>query len=100
MNINPLKQIIPICQSETDTARPKEGSATSVSRLEEASFFANLFRVRPEDIAPFLWSKFYRIKQQERERKLRRVRKNARCAKAILHQPQHEPNSQERHCSD
>ena len=95
MSINPLKQIMMFCQNDSDASQVKEPSSNDVSRLEEASFFVNLFRVRAEDVAPFLWGKFYKEQQKRRERKMRRVNKKRSCSKAVLHKRQHEPDDQE-----
>ena len=96
MQINPLKQIMALYKNEADSPRPKDSAAAQVNKFaEESTFFVNFFRVRAEDIAPFLWNRFYKDLQKKHKRKLRRVNKKNDCAKSVLHKRQHKTDDQD-----
>ena len=95
MQINPLRHLLSLYNNECDSVKPKDSAAAKASKLaEESTFFAHMFKVRPEDIAPLLWNRFHKDLQRKHKRKLRRVNKKKPSAESNLRKRDQEPDDQ------
>jgi len=70
---------------ENDTSSPSGTNSAKLSAFsEECSLFAHLFRVRPENMAPFLWTNNKELEKRYK-RTLRRVQKKKGCSEGLFH---------------
>ncbi|WP_330925582.1 hypothetical protein [Candidatus Sororendozoicomonas aggregata] len=95
MQINPFRQLLSLCANKSDTTKPEDSATAKATKLaEESTYFAHMFKVRAEDIAPLLWNRFYKDLRRKHKRKLRRVNKKKPSAEPSLRKRDHDPDDQ------
>ena len=87
MQINPLQILATLYRSE-DAPQSTTINDKVIKFNEESTFFANFFRVRTEDLAPFLAVRFLKDMEKKQKKKMRRVNKKSCCVNIGLRKKQ------------